>query len=154
VPRIANILKTDPKAGERKDARGLPALHQAVAMDQREIVKMFLEKGCNPEVRSTDDSGGHTTALTDAAFWGRLEIAELLLKHGAKVNAADEKGVTALHEAARLGQLRVAELLLKHGANVHAKDHEGKAPVDWVDYFSKSAEFIKLLRDREAEKRP
>jgi ankyrin repeat protein len=52
---------------------------------------------------------------------GSKEIIELLLVHGADVNAAHPKNcTTALQIAAIQGFLGIAYLLLKHGANVNA----------------------------------
>jgi ankyrin repeat protein len=47
---------------------------------------------------------------------------ELLLRHGAAVDAIDEDGCTALHKACLIGHGDVAEYLLEHGANVERGD--------------------------------
>jgi len=155
VKRVAAIMRTEPKAGATKDPRGRPALHRAVTLDRQEIVKRFLEGGCNPDVPSEDENGYKgETALLNAAFWGRVEITKLLIQHRADVNAAAERGIVPLHEAVRMGNLEVARMLIAHGAKVNAKDNEGKTPLDWVDSFSKSAEMTKLLRDHGAVKKP
>jgi ankyrin repeat protein len=56
------------------------------------------------------------TALHIAAKKGSKEIAEVLLIHGAEVNAKDGNGWTALHFAAEAGYKPVVELLLNKGA--------------------------------------
>lgn len=54
-------------------------------------------------------------ALHRAASNGHIEIVELLLDHGADINAKDVLGATALHQAAAV-QEPVLHLLLKRGA--------------------------------------
>jgi ankyrin repeat protein len=58
------------------------------------------------------------------------EVAELLLAHGAAVEAADRSGATALHLAATRGYRDMVALLVAHGANVNARDNPGAAPLD------------------------
>jgi len=56
-------------------------------------------------------------------------MVELLLKHGAAVDAGDRTGETALHEAATTGFKSVAEALLANKANVNARDEFGDTPL-------------------------
>ena len=55
-------------------------------------------------------------ALMWAANNGYTETAELLLKHGANVNAKDNEGSTALMCAADNGHTETANLLRRYGA--------------------------------------
>ena len=148
VRQVANILQTDPQAGSQTQTQTkLPAIHLAVILDRREIIKMLLDKGCDPDVRSQSESVGYkgATALSEAAFRGRLEIAEMLIKHGADVNARAERGVAPLHEAAYTQQLELARLLLEHGADVNARDDKGRTPLSWRDDRAASPEITDLL---------
>ncbi len=147
IRRVADILRTDTKAGEDRQSRGRPALHRAVTLDRREIAKLLLDNGTDPDVRSQEEGVGHgnETALLQAAFWGRLEIAELLINSGADVNAKADRSVVPLHEAARMGHVELARLLLQHGADVNAKDDEGKTPLDWARMYREVPEMSKLL---------
>lgn len=53
-------------------------------------------------------------------------MVELLLKHGAGVNAADCRGVTALMLASSSGYLHIVNLLEKYNADNDLKDEQGK----------------------------
>jgi ankyrin repeat protein len=155
VRRVAGLLWVDPQAGARRDPTGRPALHQAVMLDRREIVKLLLGKGCDPNVRSKDKRSGHEgeTALVVAAFWGRVKIAAMLIRRRANVNVRAVDGVAPLHEAARMGHLKLCRLLLKHGADINAEDTDGNTPLGWAREYEESAAVLKLLRDHGAKGR-
>ncbi len=149
VDRVASILQANPQAGSQTQTQTkLPAIHLAVILDRREIVKMLLDKGCDPDVRSQSENVGYkgATALSEAAFWGCSEIAKTLIKHGANVNARAERGIAPLHEAVYTRHLELARLLLEHGADVNAKDKEGHTPLSWRDDSDPSPEIVDLLR--------
>jgi len=57
---------------------------------------------------------------------GNYDVVQLLLKHGANVDAKDNTDSTPLHLASRCRLLDAIQLLLQNGANVHAQDREGK----------------------------
>lgn len=52
-------------------------------------------------------------------------MVELLLKHGAGVNAADCKGMTALMFAAAAGYVHIVNLLERYNADREMKDGQG-----------------------------
>ncbi len=83
-------------------------------------VEEALWHGANANAK--ENKGG--TALHEAAFRGYSDVAEVLLKYGADVNATSY-GETALYNAAGQGNTKVAELLLRYGADVNAKDDDG-----------------------------
>ncbi len=63
-------------------------------------VRKFLAQGVNPDIR---DAAGYT-ALHYAALKGHIEICDILLQHGADINATTRAGMaTALHRAATSG---------------------------------------------------
>jgi hypothetical protein len=95
--------------------------------------------------------GGRGTGLAAAAAAGgtaNLPLMELLLQHGADVNArvTDTKtysmriarspsateGQTALHAAAQSGRAEVVKFLLEKGANPEIVDANGKKAIDLI----------------------
>jgi len=55
--------------------------------------------------------------LHNACSYGHYEVAEMLIAHGASVNASDFWRFTPLHEASFKSRARVCRLLLRHGAD-------------------------------------
>ena len=93
-----------------------------------------------------------STPLHWAAWRGRREVAEVLLKAGAKVNAHNQNahwGTTPLHAAAHGNQERVAKLLLAHGADIRAKNLNGRTPLGETAVHNAKA-VAALLRERGA----
>jgi uncharacterized protein len=71
------------------------------------------------------------TALHLAAFFGQLEVAAVLLEHGAAVGvqAGNPSRVQPLHSAAAGGHAAIAGLLLERGADPDARQHGGFVPL-------------------------
>ena len=65
-------------------------------------------------------------SLVRAAHGGHKAVTQLLLDHGADVEAADNNGQTALSWAACKGHEAVTKLLLNAGADVAAADNNGQ----------------------------
>ena len=95
------------------------------------IVKLLLEHGI--DVNALDKH--QNTPLYSASSLGRLEIARVLLDHGAKPGLRNDRAQTSLHLASLVGYwfqddgLGVAKLLLEHGANMHARDRVNATPL-------------------------
>jgi ankyrin repeat protein len=144
---LAKLLETDPKAVNSYSIEGYPALHMAIKMNYPKVVKMLLDAGCDIEIRSKSESTGWNgeTALLCVAFWGHDEIAQILLRAGANVNAKSDKDVTPLHEAVRMDNVGIAKLLLENGANKQAKDQDGKTPLGWASNETSTDKFKELF---------
>jgi ankyrin repeat protein len=69
------------------------------------------------------------SALHFAANKKNLEVAQLLVSHGADVNANDTKGSAPLHMAVYGSGEDMLRFLLDQGANINAKDGEGCTPL-------------------------
>jgi ankyrin repeat protein len=74
-------------------------LAEAVKARDKEATRSLLQQRADVNAPRPDGS----TALQWAAHWDDLETAELLIRAGAKVNAADDYGVTPLTLACGCG---------------------------------------------------
>ena len=117
-------------------------LIKAIQNNDLERCKTLISDGA--DVNAKND-WHEQTPLHNAAYYGHLKIAELLIKKGAKVNAKDSDGWTPLHKAAYKGHLEVAKLLIEKGADVNAKNKWGWTPLDLV-HKSYHPELYKLLK--------
>lgn len=72
-----------------------------------------------------NDTTWRLTPLIAACRKGHIEIAVVLLEHGADVNARDERGATGLIDASQDGHSAIVSFLLSKGADVNAKDPGG-----------------------------
>ena len=92
------------------------------AVERPQILKLLLDHGA----KILPDSHTQRTPLHTAAALARknhqtqdprrLESVELLLAHGADINAVDNEGETPLDGAYEQGDEEMADLLIKHGA--------------------------------------
>ncbi len=124
-----------------------PSLHDTVARGDVERVRMMLER--DPQLAS---ARGHLdkTPLHYAVTYKQSECLELLLRHGADINAPDYTGMTPLHVAAMLGRKEEAEWLLDHGAELEPRDIFGDTPLMTAAIFG-NGHIVELLWRRGAD---
>jgi ankyrin repeat protein len=120
-------------------------LHEA-AWRGDETKVLYIVDGA--EIDVTDILGW--TPLHHAAFFGRLQVASLLLDKGAELDAMNSDGRTPLHCAAECGHLPVAALLLDKGAQLEAKDKDGWTPLHLAAWKGR-LQVASLLVDKGAE---
>jgi len=75
---------------------GWTPLHYGAAEGHTEVCRLILEYGGDKEAQLPDLS----TPLMLAVDEARLDVASLLIKHGAKARGKDEAGFTALDRCA------------------------------------------------------
>ena len=102
----------------------------AVKANDASKVQTLLAGGANVNERENDG----TTPLMLAAHMGNLPLVDELVKAGADVNAADERGWTALAKSTynpdlKRGFADVAQTLIKAGANIEAQVTYGVRPL-------------------------
>ena len=118
----------DPlQPGKRvEQAAGTP-LHYA-AFCGLDTVVGFLAVRHPQDVQSRGVHDG-STPLHLASSVGHVEVARVLVEHGADVTDRDEHGWTPLHEASEAGMVEVARILIEHGADVTAQNKDGSTPL-------------------------
>ncbi|XP_063718896.1 inversin-like isoform X3 [Symsagittifera roscoffensis] len=114
----------------QSDKNGATALHAAATSGNADCVKLLLNVGC----KMTADNM-KLTPLARAAELGHVAIAQLLIKHGAKLKHQDREGRYPLHWACYGGSLRMCELLVvgqQQSVDVNCSDHLGRTPLQYA----------------------
>ena len=140
---------------------GCTPLFRATEAGDTEVVRVLLDKGADPNIVAMGltpfliaagvGTGGRGTGLaasTSAGGAANQEIMNLLLQHGADVNAqvtgtktytlrisrapSSTEGMTALHVAAQGGKTDLVRYLLDKGAKSGLVDANGRKPIDLV----------------------
>ena len=127
------------------------ALFQFDEPGWKECVETLLELGC-----PVDGDKGEPPLVECVAHYidepDALRAAQLLVAHGADVNAVNREGTTALFESVTNRNIELVRLLLQHGADPTIKDLNGESALDWLQKrydeetgFRRQAEYAELL---------
>ena len=109
--------------------KGLSLLHIAAVEGKREGAESLLNRGLDPDEH---DNKPQMTPLSIACQCGNIDVAEVLLDHGANVNHEDCEMQTPLLAACVAGHIEIVRLLLNRGANIDARDNQGLTGVFWA----------------------
>ena len=117
VERVEEILAQDPGAARRLDAAHSSPLFYAARLGRDQVVRLLLERGADPVL--PEDLAPRGRALHAAADRNDLDLAELLLAHGADPNSeVDSSGdcyfIVEYSHPKNCGPMQ--ELLRQHGA--------------------------------------
>jgi ankyrin repeat protein len=99
-------LTAHPKEVEAKGAHGIQLM---VHCNNPEMVELLIKHGADP-----------TLALQQLAWSGKVELLEVAIKHGGKIDPPDV-GRRPLHIAAAMGHLAAVQLFMKLGADPHVR---------------------------------
>lgn len=111
---VRALLKAGAKANVTNHYGASP-LSEAVKLVDLDLVRMLLDAHADANSPNQDNQ----TALMLASSLGSQKIAELLIRHGANVNAVESfRGQTALMWAAGENHPEIVDLLLSHHADV------------------------------------
>ncbi len=150
--RVAELIDAQPELAASRDVHGVSALMLARYRFDRAVTDALLQADPDLDVfeatalgyvdrlraRLDEDpasvlarSADGYTALHFAAFFGKAEVARILLEAGAGVNAVagNEMRVQPLHSAAAGRHLEVCRLLVAAGADVNARQAGGFTPL-------------------------
>jgi ankyrin repeat protein len=99
---------------------GTTSLHWAVYNNNLDIARILLDAHANANATTRLEG---FTPLYMASQNGAASMIELLLKHGANANGANELGTTPLMMAAASGSVDAVKELVDGGANVNAHEN-------------------------------
>jgi ankyrin repeat protein len=138
--------KARTKLNEMNVAYDEDSFVQKASEGDVQAVKNFLIAGMDPNVR---DREGNTAQIM-AAKEGHEDIVNILIGHGADLEARDDKaGVTALMSAATRGRTEMVQLLLDRGAEINARANDGKTALILAAFLGQ-ADTVKLLIEKGA----
>jgi hypothetical protein len=132
-----------PPGGEKDAARRLDALglradldhfQSAVARNELEEVRLFLDAGLDPDARP-EGLGGQSLfalALLGLGEGDRDDLVLLMAGAGADLDTRTPSGLTPLIQAVLACRPRVVEGLLRKGAPRAARDGYGRTAADWA----------------------
>lgn len=141
----ASIVNKLVKAGaklEASDDDGLTPLGVAAQNGKAKAMEALVAAGA--DVNKPIGQALYTPLML-ASIAGSADIAQLLLKHGANVNAKNAGGVTALMVAAANNTTRVGSVLLQSGADASIKSEDGRTAL-MIAQSNNSDAMLKLLQ--------
>lgn len=130
VDVMERMLKENPQLAREFSKDGFTALGLASFFGSTQAAELLLKNKADPNDVSKNSM---KVAPIHSAAANRdpqksLELTTLLLRHGAKVNIAQEGGWTPLHQAAAHGAKEIVRMLLDRGADRRAISTDGRTP--------------------------
>ncbi|PKB15326.1 ankyrin repeat domain-containing protein [Flavobacterium sp. 5] len=142
IETISQLLDKTPDLFNSFSADGFTPLGLASFFGHLSLVKLLLDKGADPNIASNNSF--KVAPIHSACAISHFDIAQLLIKHGANVNAKQMQGFTPLHSAAHNGETKLSKLLIDNGAEINAKTDNGLTPLFMANEknFQETAELI------------
>jgi ankyrin repeat protein len=120
----ADLVEALAQYGADLNSRNGGFIHPPLCLaTSREVTEALIARGADVSLRDGSPSRG--TPLHTIAGYGQTAAAEVLLAHGADIEAKGAFGRTPLHRATNSGRGKMIELLIAKGANINAKDGKG-----------------------------
>ena len=130
LERVRALLASDPGLVNAFAADGFQALGLAAFFNQPRAAQALLENGA--QVNTPSRNAQMVAPINSASASGALEIARMLLDHGADPNLRQEGGFVPLHNAAQNGQVELIELLLEQGAEINLRADTGQTALGFA----------------------
>lgn len=124
---------------------GQPHFVEVVESSKTNMIKLFLEKGADPNMCAISGR----TVFIHAIRAGNMEHVRLLQKYGGDVNARDITGLPALHMALGKNRMDMVDFLLQQGADANSSDLSGNSMLH-VASSRKNYELVRKLLHRGA----
>lgn len=112
---------------------GSSALHVAVELQHKDAVTFLLENGVDPNIQNFP---GNTPLNELTLYSNNLDIAKVLLIHGADVNIANNFNMSALRRALSMDKLPFFKLYLRYNGNLYGYKTRPNTEIiidNWLD---------------------
>ena len=162
VPAVRALLESGVDANKSCNPEYLPLcmapIHLATEFGHPMIVKLLIDAGVDVNQRATMSSAistelvSNVTALNLAATWDQAPVIIELVKAGADINIADNRGRTPINNAAEFGNNDCVALLVAYDADINIADNDGNTPMKRA-LKNDHEKVVKLLKYVEARNR-
>lgn len=138
-PEIIKLLMNKGSNVKRIYNNGFTLAHYAATNPNSEIMQLLIDNGVdfdtklgkeleflkplNYEIIYDNDNSKYFTPLAIASLYGTLEVCEVLIKAGSRLEVKDRYGNTPLMLSTKNNNPEVFRLLLKYGADIKALDY-------------------------------
>ncbi|HXW37087.1 MAG TPA: ankyrin repeat domain-containing protein [Nitrososphaerales archaeon] len=173
LPKTKDLVRKHPGLVNEQDESGMSGVVVAMYHGKPELADFLVSEGSKLDVfeaamvgdikalrKSVDNDRSSAkafsrdgfTPLHFAAFFGRLDAADLLLLNGADVNAVarNRSRVAPLHSAVAHNQVAISRRLLSNGADPNAKQEKDFTPLH-AAALNGNASIARLLLDSGAK---
>lgn len=148
LQRLRALLTADPALAQAYSGDGFTPLHYVAFFSGNSAqASLLLEAGA--EVDAVARNAQQVTPLHSAAAHRHNAVIQLLLAHGANVNARQQGGETPLMEAAQNGDSELVDDLLARGADSTLAADDGQTAADFAAKAG-HAELAASLRSKTA----
>lgn len=146
-PKVAWILVEWPETDiDARNTADETPLMMAALKGHTELARRLIAR------KAQVDKAGWAP-LHYAATSGHLDVMELLLQHGASIDARSPNGTTPLMMAAMYGTPEAVKLLLEKGADVELKNQLGMTALDFA-FQANRRDAGQLIAQRMRQQRP
>ncbi|XP_053540094.1 protein TANC1 isoform X2 [Ictalurus punctatus] len=132
---VVNLLCRKGAKVDHVDKSGQCAGVHAALRGHAEILQYLLDQDWSSDPTQSEQNPKSRVvqqAFIAASSMGHVQVVELLLQHGAELDASDKHGRSLLMVAASEGHVTTVDFLLSRGACMTAVDKEGLTPLSWA----------------------
>ncbi|QEF99032.1 Ankyrin repeats (3 copies) [Stieleria maiorica] len=152
------LLAMGADPNRQANEHGASVLAGLCYVNQVECARLLLQHGAVPD-RGRDETL-ETPLHHGLAGDAGVELVELLIRHGADLNAVTKPGIvscnfygqtptrgeTPLHRAAAYASMEIVQRLVDAGGDREIADSDGYLPYHWAGWHRRSKELVLLLR--------
>jgi len=129
TPAIRLLIEHKAAIAPPKALHGSTPLFFAVSAGNVDAVKLLLERGANPRMKTIVGGAFSATPFEMAVIQEDLPVVQALAAAGVDVNSLNDAGIPALTSAVMSNRVEVARALITLGADVNRTDELSLTPL-------------------------